>query len=313
MDNVAGLLDSKRRIFDTIVTDEGRRQLATGRGKMRIRFASFTDQDAYYEADHVSGATDASVRPHLEVFSRPQDTITFQANDVGDLLRYEGTTGGVVGGHVLISSGSKFLNFPTGSVQRREAQLGLLTSSLDNFTKLYLVGDDDPLDDDMEFRLSDTRIRFDVVDGMLSDRQGISEASLDDVEGLFQDRRLSHVPNFTYMPPRNRSTTAHPGGSLLGQYARLGQGELLELSELMRELEGADRRTIRFSETSRDSNVFVQVFDLRENVMRKLTVIDFGEFPDPDGGSRHVFFVGRLFQDTNGVHTFVNIFTLVYT
>lgn len=307
-----GLLDSKQQFLDTIVTNEGRRQLAAGR--MRIRFATLTDQDAYYEADHVSGTTDASQRPHLEAFSRPQDTITFESDDVGLLLQYRGSSNDVIAGNVLVPTGDRYLQYPDRE-SRRDAQLQLLTSSIDNFQKLYSIATDDPLDDDDAFTLSTNRVSFDVYSGMLSNRQGTERISLDEVQSLFQDRRVSHAKNFRYLPPRNTPTPEDINGSLLGRYPRLDQGEILTVEELWRELRGLERKTIRFSETSRDSNIFGQIFEIRDDVLRKLDVIDFGEFIDPNSpsGNRHVFFVGRLLLDSKESHTFINLFTLVFS
>lgn len=307
-----GLLDSKKRVLDTIVTAEGRRQLA--RGRMNIRFATFTDQDAFYEGDNVSGSTDTRSRPHLEAFSRPQDMITFESDDVGNLLQFKGSKHDVMSGHVLVSSGSKYLNFPQVEF-KRAAQLGLLTSSIDNFKSLYSIGTDDPLDDDMSFTLSQNSISFDVVDKMLASRQGIDVSTIDDIESLMQDRRLSHAPNFKYLPPKNKKTPEDQVGLLLGDYNRIDQGNVLTLSELLADLKDTQRVSVKFTETSRDSNIFGQFFDVKNDVMKKLDVIDFGEFIDnnSNSGSKHVFFVGQVYTDSRGAHTFVNLFTLIFS
>ena len=57
---MAGILNNKSRILDTIITDEGRRQLGTG--KMQIKFATFTDNATFYEANLVSGSADVGNR-----------------------------------------------------------------------------------------------------------------------------------------------------------------------------------------------------------------------------------------------------------
>ena len=42
-------------------------------------------------------------------------------------------------------------------------------------------------------------------------------------------------------------------------------------------------------------------------------MIDFGEFPneDPYSPGKHVFFVGKVFADGNGMYTYVNMFVMV--
>jgi hypothetical protein len=83
---MSGILDSKTRVLDTIVTLEGRRQLATG--GINIRYVSFTDAATYYAADIVSGSADATLRLYLESCNLPQDQVTFQADSDGRLLPY---------------------------------------------------------------------------------------------------------------------------------------------------------------------------------------------------------------------------------
>lgn len=304
-----GILDNKQRILDTILTTEGRRQLALG--KLRIHYATFTDQDAFYEADIVSGAVDAADHPHLEAFCRPQDMITFESDDVGRLMQFKGASNDVAFGHVLVTSGSKYLNIASDNVRRSE-QLGLISASVDNFTALHAITSDAVFGDDL-FRLSSNEITFDVFDNMLGDVKGINLISVDDAASLLQDRRLSHAPNFMYLPPVNKPERGAAKAKQLGDYARLDQGELLDFETLIHELSHVQKRTITFPETSRDGNVFGQFFDLRSDVVAKLDIIDFGEFVAKDGLSRHVFFAGRLFTDSLGSSTYVNLFTFIFS
>ena len=43
-------------------------------------------------------------------------------------------------------------------------------------------------------------------------------------------------------------------------------------------------------------------------------MIDFGEFEDADPFSpgKHIFFVGKVFDDDEGDTTFINLFTVVF-
>ena len=79
-----GILDSKTRILDSIVTLEGRKQLANG--GINIRYVSFTDNATFYAADLENGSADATVRLYLEACHLPQDEVTFHADESGRLL-----------------------------------------------------------------------------------------------------------------------------------------------------------------------------------------------------------------------------------
>ena len=78
---MSGILDNKKRIMDVVITQEGKRQMANG--DIRIQFASFTDKHTYYEADVVSGSSDAQGRLYFEASSLPFDQITFETDDSG--------------------------------------------------------------------------------------------------------------------------------------------------------------------------------------------------------------------------------------
>ena len=48
---MAGILNPKQRIFDSIVTQEGRAQIASG--KLKAEYYSFSDSGAIYQLDTI--------------------------------------------------------------------------------------------------------------------------------------------------------------------------------------------------------------------------------------------------------------------
>lgn len=86
---MAGILDNKKRIMDTIVTQEGRRQLTSG--NFKIKYASFTDGNTFYEEDLAVGSTDATIRIPFEAVNKFQDNIVFETDDSGNLLHFQGS------------------------------------------------------------------------------------------------------------------------------------------------------------------------------------------------------------------------------
>lgn len=308
-----GLLEKKSRILDTIVTDQGRRQMFTG--QFRIRFVAFSDGATFYRADEVSGSADAQSRVFLEAASLPQDQVTFEADDSGKLAPFRSANGlGVLGGKVLTGSGDSFLTFVTGS-EFASAASNLLSSSLDAFCKLNIIGSSDFFLDEPDFRLSRDTVNFEISKESPLPSSGICNANVNDIESFFQDKRLSHIPNFKFMPPINKKTFLQPEGSSLGTYVPLSQKEILTFEELEAQLKGKPVQTIEFLDTSRANNVMAQFFEVMPNEVKKLDIIDFGSFPskDPSVPDRRVFFAGKVFTDTRGSNTFVNLFTLVYS
>lgn len=302
---MSGLLDSKKRILDTIITNEGRRQLA--RGRLRIRFATFTDQDAYYESDPVSGSTDASQRPHLEAFNRPQDTLTFESDDVGDLIRAPGGDFGVQNGKILIPS-ENYQTFLSGS-ESLEYVDDLFASSSNAYTQLYAISSEQFDEDNNTFSIDRESVNFSVIDEMFS-TPNKPFINVDDAASLFQDIRMSQAKNFRFLPPINKPTQQNRQGTLLARYNRIDQGDVLTYDQIIAGLRGKENVTINFDSTSYDNNIVVQIFDVRQDSVMKLDVIDYGEFITEDSNKR-VYFVGKIIKDSRGASTFINIFTMV--
>lgn len=300
---MAGILDSKTRIFDTILTSEGRRQLAAG--TFKIEFASFSDSATFYERDAVSGSSDAGVRIFFEAASSQRDQITFETDDAGVLVPYTSagsikTVGSkIVSGTTIISNGTTFASVADT----------LLSSSLDNYKNLYLLGTEDIFLDTGKFEVSRDEVNFILTDKVPLDTQkDITQASINSVESFYQDKRLSHIPNFKYLPPVNKGTE-----NPIGSFPCQGQEEILTYDQLLSEMGGKESAEITFPSTSRENNLTMQLFELSNGNLQKLDVIDFGEFTtDDDSPVKQVFFVGKIFEDELGNGTFVNLFVLIF-
>lgn len=300
-----GILDSKSRILDSIITREGRKQIVGG--KLNVKFAAFSDRCTFYEADVVSGSADASKRVYFEAVSLPQDRITLEADDSGRLLSFEGRNFVEIKNGIPVISGS----FLTDSSQFASTIDSLLTSSFDNFDELQIIGSNDFFIDDDEFRISEKRVSFSITEQSPIKNTEVQSIGINRVESFFQDKRLSHIDNFKYLPPRNSKTLTNPEGAIMGRYPRLNQQEMLTIDDVMSGLVNKESKTIYFSETSQFNNIFCQFFEVTQSDVKKLDVIDFGTFP-AESGDIHAFFVGKIYVDGLGRATFVNLFTLLF-
>lgn len=319
-----GILDQKTRIFDTILTVQGREQLA--QGKFRGEYYSFSDSGAVYLEDTVVsgsglGLTDRLV---LEAGSVPQDQVTFEADDSGNLIagkaldqvysgslfRYVAAKGGTITG-----DGTKLTATDFASVSSR-----LLESSFQNWRNLQILGSPDRIDERFdEFQVSNPSLTFQVLRDRPIPESGVQVIGVDEVESLWQDKRLSHIPNFLYLPPVNRPRLGYETRAPLGDWVNTQQQRIQGWEDLQEELEVLEatgyKQEVRFTETSRENNLFSQWFELESGAVVKLDVIDFGEFfvsGDMEHPTRHVFFVGKVYTDSLGTSTFVNLFTMVW-
>ncbi len=301
---MVGILNNKERILDTILTLEGRRQIVGG--NFQIKFAAFSDRYTFYEGDVVSGSANENDRIFFETTSLPSDQITFEADDSGLLVKNKPIGNLRISNGKIIQSGS----FVTGS-QFASLASNLLTSSIDNFRNLQIIGSNDFFREDEQFVISQNSINFYFNDEKPISSNEIQSISIDKIESFIQDKRMSHLPNFKFLPPVNKKTNNN-SISVLGQFRKINQPEILLYDDLMDDLKGRDFHTIEFSETSRLNNIFAQFFEVNKNSLKKLDVIDFGIFHNSDGTEPHVFFVGKVFMDDFDSHTFVNLFTLVF-
>jgi len=254
---------------------------------------SFTDGETFYQPDVVSGSDDASRRIFLEASSRRQDQITFETNDDGSPISFNANNASLVG--ETISSGT----FSE-----------ILQSSIDNFQNLRIIGSKDPFWNDDEFNASVATASFSITaDKPLNEERDVTIASINDVESFFQDKRLAHIPNFRFLPPVLSETTQS-----FGRYADVSERKITTYDQLASSLSGLEKSTVDFYDSSREGNLVTQMFEASTNQMIKLSVIDFGEFQtdDDDHSLKQIFFVGKVYEDNNGMSTFVNIFTIVF-
>jgi hypothetical protein len=312
---MAGILSSKSRIFDTILTPEGRKQLAEG--QLKAKFYSFSDFAAIYKQDTiVSGGLTDTHRFILEATGLPQDNIIFEVDDSGKLSAFpaSGSIGfTVLQGQIFSGSNEGQRSLVSGSQFFALSQT-LLSHSLNAFRNQMLLKSPDPLDDrKTEFIVGPTFVSYSITENKPIEKNKITEANINQIESLFYDKRLSHLRNFKFLPPRNKPRIGEKKGSLLGNYVDISQASIDSFDTLQQELNTVEKRTIHFTETSTENNIFGQFFEIGGNVMKKLDVVDFGTFSNPNGGEPlHVFFVGKVFIDDLGSHTFVNMFTMVF-
>lgn len=316
---MAGIISGKDRVLDTIITLQGKAQISTG--KLRAEYVSFSDMGAIYDLDTiVSGGPDTTSRLCFEAGNLPQDLVVFEADDSGKLLG-SFVTGSVV---MQVAAGQIF----SGSTREERVSVSgsqfsslsdkLLATTVDNFKKLYILSSPDPIDERYDqFIIGPTNAAFSITNDKPIGPDDIKEMSVDHAESVFYDKRLSHIPNFHFLPPVNKPRVGESSGAPLGLYANLNQKQVLSYADIQKELDasalGGFEEKIYFTETSKANNLLCQFFESSENEMMKLDVIDFGKFPpDSDGVIRHVFYVGKVFLDGTGSTTYINLFTLVF-
>jgi len=203
-----GILDSKSRVLDTVITGEGRRQLAMG--NFNPAFATISDRHTYYEKSEASGSSDASDRIYFEASpDNMTDYITFETDDSGRLLGYPIHEGHYWEGRVgtVEAFGVGELGEPkykTIGIEGFASQaIAMITSSIENFKDLQTIGTRDATEIiSLKTKLSDYSYNF-LIDNNYPFTEGASDSivDLDSMEALFFDDRVSDSINFKFLPP----------------------------------------------------------------------------------------------------------------
>lgn len=318
---MSGILDKKKRILDFIITEEGRNQAANG--ELRVHYASFSDIGAFYTEKSGSYAEDISDRICFEVNVKPQDKLVLEnppvyATDTvasqPSLKPFSTRDFRIAGTNIARtkSDGKRLTQVITGSEVAQAAD-SICSSLSQNFKDMQIIGTFDPFDDSSDFQIFPESKTF-TYSEYSSRRYGRRRRSFVDpryAESLFQDERLSHLPNYMYLPPVNKLSSGQ--SSQLGEYENFNKKPIDGLQGLMDRLVGKDMVEFDFEETSRENNIIVQPVEFRNDGIKKLAIIDFGEFEDgdPESPGKRVFFVGKIYADSNGNSTYINIFTII--
>ena len=326
---MAGILDSKERVMDFIITQEGKRQ--AGFGELRVKFASFTDLHTFYEksgsADLPELAEDASDRIFFEAYSRYQDVIVPEL-EAGYSLRPFRTSDFEVAGRTMASGTFQVgfvnaLNLITSS-DLPDAMPTLLNGVTQNFNQQQIIGSIDEYSFSNNFSVSLSNSEF-FIDSYTnyfrsSERnQSKGEVQLENLPSIFNDRRFTRFSNFLYLPPENLPIPGQSTGDKLADYPRLNEKPVVTLDEILNTLKDKQYTEVVFNDTSRYNNLVCQIFEANQLSVDKLSIVDFGSFDDENPNSpdslispgRRVFFAGKVRRDSSGAETFLCLFTII--
>lgn len=343
---MAGILNSKERVMDFIITQEGKRQ--AGIGDLRVKFASFTDYHTFYEKSGSLSlpdlADDTSDRIFFEAYSRYQDVIVPEL-EAGTSLRPFRTADFQIAGKVIASGTFQVgfvdrLNVLTGS-DLPDAMPYLLDGIGKNFADQKIIGSVDEYNLDSDFQVVklssangnlNTDFTIDnFTDYLRTDESNNNQAiaKIEDLPSIFNDGRFSRFPNFTFLPPQNLPDPGFSTGSQMGNYPMLDEnfvditfeekGTIASLKKLKSYLKDKQKTELTFNPTSRTNNFVCQFFEAASLGVDKLSIVEFGQFSDENPSSpeslqspgQRVFFVGKMRRDSTGAETFVCLFTVI--
>ena len=315
---MAGILDPKTRVMDFILTELGREQAA--QGELNIKYATFTDRAAFYSSGSLKGvADDASERIYFEAASSPHDTIVVENDFSGKIKSFRADDlvleGGDVINSVTLPGTQKVIQGPE-IIQQSSRILDSITGS---FRNGQFIKTTDMFLEDRDFVVNPKTLYFSYNDepDLPVTRNSKATLRVDSMPSLFQDRKLAHLPNFRFMPPRNNPDSSNIDGAPMGDYIKFRDEFSNHLDPQRTHAEsmnsGFEKRDIYFTEKTPENNMIIQPFEFTDKGMTKLSIIDGGQYVKASTRERrHVFHVGKLVADSKKTTTYVHIFTLVF-
>lgn len=317
---MAGILDSKTRFIDLIVTQEGRRQIASGR--LRAEYASLSDADSFYDKSEVD---EVSNRIYFQSVDSHNNVIVLEKDDSGKMIDFSYSATGSISGTSLFekdtsSTNSLTLTQATGSNFTTSFN-SIINSFTSHFKALQVLGGFEK--DGNNFELSTERINFSISNSVPFKFGPLKETiNVNDAEPFFLDSKLTHLPNFDFLPPVNTDGTnygeykdirslnretlediknnlgaegfqdvlAEDGVRKPKSYSgsrtdKIGDFDILNRVSLTSPYNSSFKqfKTVYFKNTSDQNNLIMQIFeDGPGSTMNKLDIIDAGSFNDSD-------------------------------
>lgn len=348
---MAGILDKKTRFIDYVITQEGKRQLASG--QLRAKYASLTDMHTFYDkSDHES----VDDRIYFQVMERPENSIVIEKDDSGALLDFNfSPTGSIVGNDIFdkdSTNTSKLRLNPVTGDNFSSTSEKLMKTFTQHFRKNTLVGTYFS-NGTNEFQLSKTDLNFAITNSIPFNTGPDTETiNVNEAEPFFFDSKLTHLKNFRYLPPVNtdgspygsyqdlrstkretfddikkelgaRAFTADDITDVLGSDSfrqdKMGDFDVINRKKKVSVNEPLQKQfySVNFDKTSKDNNLLIQMFENSKGAkLTKLDIVDAGVFIDPNASKgrneKQVYYAGKVYMDDWNTPTFINMWTIIF-
>ena len=297
---MAGVLDSKNRVMDVILTDIGRDQM--NRGEFEVSFVSFSDKGSEYVDNGEGVAADITDRLYFESFSSPADEIVPEISNDGDFVLTK-----KISPTLTVNNGVLFEKTATGYAKVDAfANIGSFTNILPGrFKSLQIVRSYSEVDD---FDVNRTSIELKTTRKVST---SLPEG-IDLIKPILVDSRFTGTINTLYLPP-----TGVNGGKVtpLRAYNRFGpeNTEKNVLDEIRNKSWSSARIEIGSIDTFEEYNILGQAFMKQDQTVRKYLVVDAGEYLNEKNEIiMQVYHLGFIYKDETGTSKFSRAFSLVF-
>ena len=296
---MAGILNNKTRVIDAIITLDGRRQMANG--SLQFSFVSFSDDGLFYSSDDGTTINPPHNQLCFEATSLPRDVIIPETDDEGVFSLNLSDSSTIVNGRVIVSGSN---TFTTGTINAYSGSSAIMATAIQHFDWQQIIGTSNNDDESKKvFKIANPDV------GLTTNFY--NKPSIDTIKPILFDDNLSHMKNLKYLPPEYvENEQTYP----LGNYPKITSEDhttydTFLISELLPSLSNSD---VDFAETSDSNNLIGQCFEISPGAIKKLTIIDYGQFEENGEMLGRVFYLGKVARDKLGTPKFLRLFTLVF-
>lgn len=301
---MAGILDSKQRIMDVIITKNGRRQIADN--TFVIRYASFSDHGIFYQNDGTDIADAAEDRISFEAYASSTDIIIPEINDI-NAITIDTSSGNLLANSKFYTSGSTSSGtstIKTGSLSIYSSSAEVISTAIDNFDRLQIIGsNNNGFEEENILQVTKEKLKFSYP---------LEEEKVDvnDLPPLYVDESLVSQENFKYMPPVYLQDNLELP---LAAYPKFQTEPYTSINSALDDLY-SDNQTETFEINSTNpTDLLCQVFEISENEIKKLAIVDYGSYYDDSGRFLgQLYHLGKLYRDSSNVLKFVKIMCILF-
>ena len=297
---MAGVLNSKSRILDVILTELGRDQM--NRGEFEVSFVTFSDAGTEYVDDGTGVAASVKDRITFEAHSSPNDEIIPEIDNEGEFLLTKR-----VSPTLTVNNGILYEQSATGF------------TAIDAFTKIDKFTDlTTSRWNNLQILRSESSIPdFDVSSETITLRTNLNSddtllQNVSMLKPILIDPRFAGNITTLYLPPvslNNGNITP------LRAFNRFGKENTLDnvLSEIQNKSRATQRIELGTQSTFKEYNIIAQAFMKKDQSVKKYLVVDGGEYKNEKNQIvMQVFHLGFIFKDENGTSKFSRSYSLVF-
>ncbi len=306
---MAGILNDKQRIMDVLLTLNGRRQIADG--TFEIEFASFSDHGVFYRAGDGNVADDAGARIMFESYSSPSDTVIPEINSAGAISMDIFSGNNLVDGKIQTtdtnSLGKPVPRFVSGSVDVFSSSADVIQNAINSFDNLQIIGTKNNWADSDFFRLDKNSITFNRPQDTSTNQKFV-----DAMKPVFTDDAFATLPAFKYLAPVYDDPTS-ARQLPLAAYRKMNNYPRNNFAQLKAEYASLQNETVDISSDDPYLNIVSQVFEINNDSVGKLAIVDYGTYVDETGTEIGcVYHLGKVFRDSSNIPKFVKVLTIIF-